>query len=129
MKSGQRYIRFVMIRPCEKALKSLGRQRPSPIKSAMDQFADEWNKQREQEFYAARYSLKLVGTDQVCKERGRVFQVKLRRDYRALLMFIEEKDQAIWLDVFVKNPTDQDRHIRTACDRAIQIRERETDDR
>lgn len=129
MYSGRGYIKFDMIRACEKAIDGLGRQRPSSVKAAMDSFAKEWGENRGQAFYAARYNFKQVATNKACGKHGRVFQVKLRRDYRALLIFLEKENKAIWLDVFVKNPSDQNRHIKAACERAIRLRNRSHDER
>jgi len=117
--------RFVIIRPAEKALKNLSKQQPSPILAAMNTFADEWRKGTQVEVLKARYDYKPVSIGEQCRRQGHMFQIRMiRQQYRALLTFVETERVWYWLDVFVKNPTDQDNHIRTACDRALRLQER-----
>lgn len=123
-------INFAMIAPCLKAIKGLSKQNPPPAKAALDQFEEQWRSGVTREFLNARYDFKKVGTDARCKSEGNVYQIHiLGRRYRALLTFLKGQQKAVWLDVFVKNPTDQDRHIRTACERALRLQERNTDER
>jgi hypothetical protein len=122
--SPSRNIRFDMIIPCQKAIKGLSRQRPSPIVAALNQFDSQWRSGASHEFLKARYDFKRVGADERCKSEGNMYQIRLLgQKYRALLTFLDTQDRAVWLDVFVKNPTNQENHIRTACERALRLRE------
>lgn len=120
-----RNIRFVLIKPCEKALHALSKQQPSPIPAMMNVFAEEWNRGTSQDVLRARYDFKRVGTDNTCRQEAHLYQVRLGRTYRGLMTFAPSRRTCYWLDVFVKNPTDQNNHIRTACDRALRLQERD----
>lgn len=69
-----------------------------------------------------RYSYKQVYSDRTCKREGHLYQIHLkveRIDYRALFTVDRTNNRAWWLDFFVKDPKNQNRWIRRACDAAV----------
>lgn len=92
--------------------------------AAMNAFADEWRKGTSLDVLTARFDFKRVGSDKRCRQEASLYQVRLGRNHRALMAFVQSARICYWLDIFVKNPTDQDNRIRTACDRALRLQER-----
>jgi hypothetical protein len=116
-------IGFEMTEFAVKQLEGLDDQDPPPLLGSLESFKEfATSTQSTLAVLQHRYNYKQVSSNNQCKREGHLYQIRLkvgRIDYRALFTIFRGERKALWLDFFVKDPKNQARWIRRACDTAV----------